>query len=104
MFIPWSACTHSCLYMQLTLQASPYNAGLPINTALAPSAIAFNTSVPCLMPPSTYTSTPLPSTSWTIPGRASIYLNSEEIYKLYFINNYIWFLTVAGSVSSFLPP
>ena len=51
--------------------------GLPINTALAPNANAFNTSVPCLIPPSIYTSTS-PLTSFTISESASIYIQVEE--------------------------
>ena len=58
--------------------------GLPINTALAPNANAFNTSVPCLIPPSTYTST-LPLTSFTISERASIYScqQNKEIHDVF---------------------
>ena len=37
---------------RLTLYARPHNTGLPINTALAPSATAFRTSVPHRTPPS----------------------------------------------------
>ncbi len=33
-------------------QANPKQIGLPTNTAVAPNAIAFNTSVPHLIPPS----------------------------------------------------
>lgn len=33
-------------------QAKPQRAGRPMNTIFAPSAIALNTSVPCLIPPS----------------------------------------------------
>ena len=39
-----------------TLYASPYSGGVPINTALAPSARALRTSVPRRTPPSKYTS------------------------------------------------
>ena len=46
-------------------------AGRPIKTARAPKASASNTSVPSLIPPSTYTST-FPLTASTISGRTSI--------------------------------
>lgn len=41
--------------------------GLPINTAFAPSAKALMTSVPLVMPPSTYTST-RPATARQMSG------------------------------------
>lgn len=43
---------------QLTFTANPHKTGRPTKTARAPSANAFNTSVPFLTPPSMYTSTP----------------------------------------------
>ena len=69
-------CKHSnsCLGKNvhiLTLTANPQRMGLPMNTALAPNARAFNTSVPCLTPPSKKTST-LPFTSLTTSDNTSI--------------------------------
>lgn len=60
------------MIVRLTWYAKPHTTGLPMNTARAPSANALSTSVPCLIPPSTKTST-FPSTAFTTSGRASIY-------------------------------
>lgn len=53
--------------------------GRPRNTARAPRASALNTSLPCRIPPSTYTSTDVPRTASIISGNASIY---EKKYGL----------------------
>lgn len=55
----------------VTWEAKPQMIGLPTNTALAPRARAFRTSVPFRTPPSRKTST-FPSTASTISGRTSI--------------------------------
>lgn len=63
-----------CIWIDLcpiTWKANPHIIGLPTNTALAPRARAFRTSVPFLTPPSRKTST-FPSTASTISGRTSI--------------------------------
>ena len=51
--------------------ASPHKTGLPISTALAPSATAFIISVPLRIPPSSKISI-LPFTVSEISGRTSI--------------------------------
>ena len=62
----------STFSLSLTFTANPHNTGRPINTHLAPSDNALNTSVPCLTPPSRYTSILDPFTASTIPDNASI--------------------------------
>ena len=82
--------------------------GRPTNTALAPKARAFRTSVPNLTPPSTYTSTPDPRTASTISGNTSIC--QKNILILYHSNNeklgHITFVTrtVAWTPSNCRPP
>ncbi|CAI8011667.1 hypothetical protein GBAR_LOCUS7495 [Geodia barretti] len=70
-----------------------------MKTALAPIARAFRTSVPCLTPPSMYTST-CPSTAFTTSLKASIY--SVQIEDR--CEGERGQLTVARTPSSCLPP
>jgi len=58
-------------------------AGRPMNTALAPRASAFSTSVPVRTPPSMYTSQ-RPSTACTISLSTSIYtVNNYNTHIVY---------------------
>ena len=66
----------------LTCEAKPQMIGLPTNTALAPRARAFRTSVPFRTPPSRKTST-FPSTASTISGRTSICVEKRSVKWYY---------------------
>lgn len=76
-------CLSSC-FLCLTSQASAHRMGRPTNTAFAPRARAFSTSVPVRTPPSRKTST-FPSTASTISGKTSICTHIHNTHNTHHI-------------------